>query len=331
MIQAEENGAADAESQVLDLSSMQLPSLEGICLPPSLQTVLLTANRLTALDASLLNLTGLLSLCLRQNLLSNISGLSALKAASGLQSLSVYDNQIVQVPDLHSFTSLTHLDLSYNHLTSLTELKCLAQGQLQELYASSNSLSSTKGLSGLQSLTLLELGCNRLRDTDEIQQLTGLQELWLGSNRISASPPFGRWKRLRKLSLQSNRLKQIAGLEECALLEELWLSHNGLSSIQGLHQLTALSALDVTSNQLTHLEGLSALAGLQDLWADINQLSDWPLLASAMQPLRNGLTCLSLAENPVCRAFPSSYEAQIRHLLPALKELDGKQLDDRHN
>ena len=135
----------------------------------------------------------------------------------------------LQAPNLHSFTALTHLDLSYNHLTGLTELQCLAHGHLQELYASSNKITSTKacpfvcqspcqsmeepaashagcakhagavmcqvhvqGLSSLQSLTLLELGCNRLRDTLEIQELSSLQELWLGSNRIFVSPPFCR-------------------------------------------------------------------------------------------------------------------------------------------
>lgn len=97
--------------------------------------------------------------------------------------------------------------------------------------------------------------------------------------------------------------------------------------MQGLQHLTELSALDITSNQMVHLEELGTLTSLQDLWADINHLSDWTSLSSALQPLASSLTCLSLAENPVCRTMPMPYQSGIKSLLPFLKELDGEQLD----
>ena len=43
-----------------------------------------------------------------------------------------------------------------------------------------------EGVEALTTLTLLELGSNRLRSLAPLESLTGLRELWLGRNKISS-------------------------------------------------------------------------------------------------------------------------------------------------
>ena len=42
-----------------------------------------------------------------------------------------------------------------------------------------------QGLTALSSLTLLDVGSNRIASMEGIEQLTGLADLWLGQNRIA--------------------------------------------------------------------------------------------------------------------------------------------------
>lgn len=60
-------------------------------------------------------------------------------------------------------------------------------------------------LSHLTTLTLLELGSNRIRVIEDISTLTELRELWLGRNRINKIDGLASLTNVRRISLQSNR------------------------------------------------------------------------------------------------------------------------------
>lgn len=80
-----ENG--DVNPTVLDLTSCQLRDLTSVDLPPTLIEVDVTANRLTALDPRISQLSNLKKLSLRQNLLTDegVLPLSSWHSISALQ------------------------------------------------------------------------------------------------------------------------------------------------------------------------------------------------------------------------------------------------------
>lgn len=132
----------------------------------------------------------------------------------------LYFTMCVQLPDLGALSRLQKLDLSHNQLRQTTQLSSLPAVKLQELYLTSNKLSTiqvgtlhacclelccslvrvispcllhlallaTQALQGLDqmtALTLLELGDNRIQHVEGLDHLSSLRQLWLGRNRIT--------------------------------------------------------------------------------------------------------------------------------------------------
>ena len=54
-----------------------------------------------------------------------------------------------QVPDLHAFTALRLLELSYNEIRSLAPLAALLAPQLSQLYVAANKVTRIEGVSQL--------------------------------------------------------------------------------------------------------------------------------------------------------------------------------------
>ena len=63
---------------------------------------------------------------------------------------------LAQVPDLSAFSSLRHLELSYNAIHSLAPLKTCGATRLEELYAASNKISEA-GLTVHWSMTFRDV------------------------------------------------------------------------------------------------------------------------------------------------------------------------------
>eukprot|EP00741_Cyanophora_paradoxa_P003422 tig00000704_g3325.t1 len=190
------------------------------------------------------HLTRIEALKLRQNLIEKIEGLSAL---SSLKHLDLYGNRLTSAETgLESLASLTHLDLSYNEMRSMGSIKHMTE--LQTLYLCSNKISSIDSatLACLTKLKTLELGSNRIREINGLDKLCELENLWLGRNKISCIERLSGLPNLQRLSLQSNRITKLAGLEALVNLTELYLSHNGISKLEGFDTLVCsyLSAED---------------------------------------------------------------------------------------
>ena len=98
-------------------------------------------------------------LCLRQNAIYEIEGLSAL--APSLQELDLYDNLIRHIHGLEELTKLTSLDLSFNNIKTIKRIDHLRD--LKDVYFVQNKIQKIEGLEGLTKLRNLELAANRLR------------------------------------------------------------------------------------------------------------------------------------------------------------------------
>uniref|UniRef100_A0A0D9YPM9 Protein phosphatase 1 regulatory subunit 7 n=1 Tax=Oryza glumipatula TaxID=40148 RepID=A0A0D9YPM9_9ORYZ len=310
--------------QCLDLTSCQLHDLSEVEIPPTLEELDLTANRLAAVDPRIGRLPGLRKLSFRQNLLDDaaVAPLSTWADIAGLQELVFRDNKLTTIPDASIFKGLLVFDVSFNEISSLKGLSKVSS-TLKELYVSKNEVAKMEELEHFHALQILELGSNRLRVMENLETLANLQELWLGRNRIKTINLCG-LKSIKKLSLQSNRLTSMNGLQECIALEELYLSHNGIQKMEGLSTLQNLRVLDVSSNKITIIEDVETLSRLEDLWLNDNQIPSLDGIGSALASSREKLTTIYLERNPCAKA--PNYSSTLKTIFPNLEQLDSDML-----
>jgi protein phosphatase 1 regulatory subunit 7 len=285
---------------------------------PDTDEIMLSHSRIGSLSAlKLERFKNVIRLCLRQNSIQEISGLSDL--AETLQDLDFYDNLISHIRGLDELTNLTSLDLSFNKIKHIKHINHLTK--LKDLYFVANKITKIEGLEGLDKLTSLELGSNRIREIKNLDTLKSLEELWLAKNKITEISGLGGLPNLRLLSIQSNRITDLSPLKEVPSLEELYISHNALETLVGIEQCSNLRVLDISNNQVSSLEGLGPLENLEEFWASYNQIVD---LNDVEKHLKNKeqLTTVYFEGNPVQTRAPALYRNKVRLTLPQLKQID---------
>ena len=171
-----------------------------------------------------------------------LTGLSALKYFTGLQTLDCKRNSLTEL-DVSALTNLTSLDCSFN---SLTELDVSALTNLTSMDCSFNSLTKLN-VSGQTNLTSLDCSDNQLTALD-VSNLTGLKDFDCSDNQLTEL-----------------YLSNLTGLEE------LDCSENQLTALN-VSNLTLLTKLDCADNQLTALD-LNGLTALENLDCSENRMS----------------------------------------------------------
>ncbi|KAI1119128.1 protein phosphatase 1 regulatory subunit SDS22 [Nemania sp. NC0429] len=255
--------------------------------------------------------------CLRQNLVQNIEGLSAL--ASTLQELDLYDNLISHIRGLDELTELTSLDLSFNKIKHIKHISHLTK--LTDLYFVSNKISRIEGLDTLVNLRQIELGSNRIREIQNLDSLKNLEELWLAKNKITELRGLGGLPKLRLLSIQSNRIADLSPLREVPQLEELYISHNALENLEGLENNTNLTIIDISHNKVKSLKGLGGLKKIEEVWASYNEISDFADVETALADKEN-LTTVYFEGNPLQLRQQALYRNKVRLALPQIQQID---------
>uniref|UniRef100_R7W2S7 Uncharacterized protein n=1 Tax=Aegilops tauschii TaxID=37682 RepID=R7W2S7_AEGTA len=225
----------------LDLTSCQLHDLSEVEIPPTLEELDLTANRLTAVDPRIGHLPRLRKLSFRQNLLDDdaVAPLFTWDAIAGLQEIVLRDNKLIKIPDASIFKGLLVFDVSFNELSSLNGLSKVSS-TVKELYFSKNEVPKMEELEHFHALELLELGSNRLREC------VALEELYLSHNGIQKMEGLSMLQNLRVLDVSSNKLTAIEDIEPLTRLEDLWLNDNQIPSLSGIE-----SALSGSREKLT--------------------------------------------------------------------------------
>ncbi|KAK0731274.1 hypothetical protein B0H67DRAFT_639686 [Lasiosphaeris hirsuta] len=257
-------------------------------------------------------------ICLRQNLIQDIEGLSGV--AGTLQDLDLYDNLISHIRGLDDLTNLTSLDLSFNKIKHIKHIGHLKN--LTDMFFVSNKISKIEGLEGLTKLRSLELGSNRIRELENLESLTALEELWVAKNKITELRGLGNGlPNLRLLSIQSNRIRDLSPLKEVPQLEELYISHNALESLEGLEHNTRLHVLEVSNNKIASLKGLGPLVKLEELWASYNLIGDFAEVERELGD-KKGLTTVYFEGNPLQLRGPALYRNKVRLALPQVQQID---------
>ncbi|PVF92744.1 putative SDS22-protein phosphatase 1 regulatory subunit 7 [Serendipita vermifera] len=261
------------------------------------------------------------NVCLRANYLNTLEA-EAFGSLKLLEELDLYDNRIKQLGNaLDGKQSLRVLDLSFNLLRAVP-VELLNIPSLQVLYFVQNKITQIEHLNHLgATLRSLELGSNRIRKIENLDELVNLEELWLGKNKITKLENLDKLTKLRLLSIQSNRITKIEGLDNLLNLEELYMSHNGLVKIEGLDNNLKLKTLDVGNNEITLIENLSHLENLEEFWASYNKIDDLKQIDQQLGGLSH-LETVYLEGNPAQANDRANYRRRLIINLPQLKQID---------
>ncbi|KAG0651627.1 phosphatase 1 regulatory subunit SDS22 [Hyphodiscus hymeniophilus] len=259
-------------------------------------------------------------LCLRQNTITEVEGLSVLAAT--LQDLDLYDNLIAHIRGLEDLTKLTSLDFSFNKIKHIRKVNHLVN--LTDIYFVQNKIMTIENLGGLTKLRNLELAANRIREIQNVESLTGLEELWLGKNKLTQIKGLDTLQNLKILSIQSNRIREITGLDKLPHLEELYISHNALTSLNGLEKVFGLRVLDISNNQVASMVGLKHLKDLEELWASYNSIGDFAEVEEQLSHMEK-LNTVYFEGNPLQLRGPALYRNKIRLMLPQVKQIDASE------
>lgn len=259
----------------VDLSGQQVGDLSPLSKCTALQQ--LTAAGCGIGDISpLVDLHELTRLDLSRN---QITDLRSLMTISGLKALNVHDNQIRDITVLGYLTALEELDLGGNGLGSILSLGKLTG--LRTLVLSNTGLSDDKleSLTGLKSLTTLDLRGNGDLTFDAVEQLRRSlpgcsitadenlpRSVTLGGKRFTSDA--------EEITVLSAGVSDLSGLEKFSGLISLTLTGNNVSSLEPLRGLPKLENLALGNNRVSDLSPLSSCTSLKRLLLPDNELRD---------------------------------------------------------
>ena len=170
----------------------------------SLNDVLhLQCKGICTLEPCLGEFTGLKTLYLEQNALSDLSGLAPLV---NLRCLYLGRNMLESINGLDSLLQLDSLDLSDNYLTQVSGLGHLS-GTLRTLNLSGNKLATCEAIRPLQQLTALnslDLANNKLAEEEAVDLLAAMP---LSLLRLVGNPVVGTYRCVHMHSMQRLELE----------------------------------------------------------------------------------------------------------------------------
>ncbi|TPX66188.1 hypothetical protein SpCBS45565_g04616 [Spizellomyces sp. 'palustris'] len=218
--------------------------------------------------------------------------------------------------EIQLLVSLTHLDVSFNSLESISDPIFERLADLQYFNAQSNQLKALPDIlakctrleqlrafknyleelpdhifSSLRHLRILDVSVNRLQRLPDtiFDACNNLEELALRRNRISIlQANIGQLKRLRRLMLAGNILQTIPEtINNLANLVNLDLSDNRLTRVpyRAFAGMIALTDLNLSSNQLIELPYMGDLKSLRVLNIERNPLSVLPPILATLPEL----------------------------------------------
>lgn len=145
---------------------------------------------------------------------------------------------------------------------------------LEKLELYDNQVESISHIHRLQSLRILDLSFNAIREIIPLaEHVPLLEELYVAQNKLKAIQGLDGLTELRVLDLGANRIRVIEGLSTNTKLKSLWLGKNKIEEIVGLDSLVDLEQLDIQNNRLTALgHGLRCLRKLRELYLACNRI-----------------------------------------------------------
>lgn len=233
-----------------------------------------------------------------------------------LENLTVNGRNMSNLQDFAGLNHLKKLDLSGCRFPA-DSLKTIASlPHLKELNLSNCSLSTLSGLENAESMEILDISNNTIRNLEPLSNMSALSELYLQHNAVanltvvgglpeltvldvsynaltSIAPLTGN-VRLTKLNASNNQIGDVSAAASLPMLAELNLDYNGLTDISGLSGCASLKTLTVSNNQLSSIDALSGMNTLERLDFSYNSVSSLPDFGtnSAMQVIDGSYNAL---------------------------------------
>ena len=248
--------------------------------------------------------TGLTSLDISGN---DVIDLSPLAGLTNLEVLVASDNPIADLSPLAGLTNLKYLHLYDNPIADLSPIAGLTQ--LVTFYVGNTFITDLSPLAGLTSLKSLTLYRTSVSDLSPLEGLTNLNYLFLPYNRIVDLSPLWGLTGLNDLTLTSNRISDLSPLSGLSNLQTLVLEQNGISNTTPLSGLHALRELLLTGNNISDLSPLQGLTNLETLGLGENRVMDLSPLSVLMR-----LEDLQLEVNRVTDLSPLAGLSALRRL-----------------
>ena len=186
---------------------------------------------------------------------ANISDLTGLEFATGLQLLGFINTSIVDLSPLSNLTNLTGLFLNSTSIVDISPLSNLTN--LAVLFLNSTSIVDISPLSNLTNLTGLDLSSTSIVDISPLSGLTNLSLLGLEENSISDVSALSGLTSLERLRLQGNTISDVSALSGLTNLTSLTLSGNRISDLSPLVANTGLGSGDEVNVRFNPLSATS--------------------------------------------------------------------------
>lgn len=249
----------------------QIESLEGVLELDGLIRLILSRNRIKAINFEGCNLMRLTDLNLRQNHLTEIGGLTHLP---GLKRLDLSNNKLASLSSLGCIPSLQDLRLANNELHTL-DISHFPK--LQQLDIDKNSIAEIDNLTSHRCLEILSWREQNLNNTSrktsvQYQQCRNVQTLYLSGNSLSTFAPRDYLLNLQQLELASTGLQSLGddfGIK-CSNLRVLNLNFNALGEIRPLLGIIRLEKLHLAGNRIARLRRTGSV--LERIGAAITEL-----------------------------------------------------------
>lgn len=190
-----------------------------------------------------------------------------------LENLTVNGRNMSNLQDFAGLNHLKKLNLSGCRFPA-DSLKTIASlPHLKELNLSNCSLSTLSGLENAESLEILDISNNTIRNLEPLSNMSALSELYLQHNAVANLTVVGGLPELTVLDVSYNALTSIAPLTGNVRLTKLNAANNQIGDVSAAASLPMLAELNLDYNSLTDISGLSGCASLKTLTVSNNQLS----------------------------------------------------------
>ena len=217
-----------------------------------------------------------------------------------IQTVSIYDSEIIPIPDQYLKQSLRTVagknyfdEITLSDLESLTSLilhdftKDLTgleyAKNLESLTASWNSNLDLSALESLNNLKSLILVYSSSPNIEVIGKIKSLETLVLKSVYIKDLSFLKELTNLKNLDLSKNYSMDLSPISNLTNMETLEITGSNINDISSLANLKNLRVLDILNNPVTDLTPLSNLTNLIQLYVETDKITDKTILPDLIE------------------------------------------------
>lgn len=287
------NGFYDLD--ILDVSSNLLKTIEPISKATVIEEIDLTKCKFTVFPSDLLNVSGLKTLRLKDNAITELS----LPEGFGffdkiIQKLDVSNNQITKFPtEFGQFLNLKKLNLQGNKLEGAVEIigfPKLIKIEITDQNITSFLMEERSGLA-MQSIDLMN---NQLTSFEIKGWHASLSVLSLANNKLTEFPKGIDRLNLIKVDVSNNQINIVPDLSSTHRLRELLLSNNQIRTLPDLSRLINLKVIQLSNNKFEKIPEKSNLPN--NNYLTIN-LSNNEIISVKTDDLSENIIYLDLSNN----------------------------------